>query len=232
MPKKGYKQTENHIKKRADLRLGKRHSLSTRREMSALKIGKYTGEKHPMFGKHHSVETREKMSKKTSGKNHPFYGKNLSESHCKNISLGRIGQFLGEKSPLFGKPKSENHRKNLSLANKGRISHYQSTETRAKISDANSGDKNGNWNDGASFDPYSPLFNESYKKLICENQICQICEEPGGKLVAHHWDYNKKSLNCVPVHINCNIKANGYRIWYQMAFNMKYGGQPFIMRVG
>jgi len=70
MPKKGYKQTEEHKQKI--------------RENNPVVRGDYCGEKHPMFGKHNpcSDETKRKISKSEKGKIVSEETKrNMSESH-------------------------------------------------------------------------------------------------------------------------------------------------------
>jgi hypothetical protein len=168
----------------------------------------------------------------------PAYGE-----HCK----ASANRARGDNNPMAGTPpwnkgrtgvytektltKMSTPRLDWRGENNCNFGKHHSKETRDILSDSKIGENNPAWLGGISFDPYSKSFNRLYKQLICKNQVCQICGEPGGKLVPHHWDYNKMSLNCVPVHLICNIKANSYREWYQMAFNVKYGGQPFIPRV-
>lgn len=103
MPKKGYKQTEEHRKK----------TILNHRDIS--------GDKNPMWGIHiprseeikrkiskshmgmfHSEETRKKMSENHidySGDKNPNFGKRASEEIKKKISIKLKGKFLGEKSP-------------------------------------------------------------------------------------------------------------------------------------
>ena len=58
---------------------GKHHSEETKNKMSEYRLGKYSGENHPLYGKHRSEETKEKLrianKGKWSGENNPMYGK-------------------------------------------------------------------------------------------------------------------------------------------------------------
>ena len=74
---------------------------------------------------------REKISASKSGEKHPFFGKHHTPQHCANISAA-----------LTGKPKSLEHRRKDAEANKGKI---PEDETRDKMSESRSGDKNHNY---------------------------------------------------------------------------------------
>jgi len=215
---------------------GKHHSEETRKNMSISHIGVNAGEKNPMYwvrlcgesngfyGKRHTLESKREMSTKAlervhkSGWSHPIETR---------IKIGK-----SNRGKLLGTMKSDETRRKVSIGNAGK---KRTEECCKNLSDRMTGlmvrEKHPNWKGGISREPYSPLFDKIYKKSICENQTCLVCGKHGGKLVAHHWDYDKMSFNCVPVHLGCNSKANFYREWYQMAFNVRYGGQPFIMRV-
>ena len=73
MPKKGYKQTPEHIAKRAAAHVGRTHSEESKAKISAAKKGHQTG----MTGKKHSPEARERMRQAHLGKNlgpeHPLW---------------------------------------------------------------------------------------------------------------------------------------------------------------
>jgi len=108
----------------------------------------------------------------------------------------------GKNHPLFGK--------------------HHTKETKSKIKKALLGlmvlDKNPNWNDGTSFEPYSIDWNESLKKSIRkrDNHICQLCNKKGNTV--HHIDYNKQNCsesNLITLCTGCNSKVNFNRdYWY------------------
>jgi hypothetical protein len=97
MPKKGYKQTDEHRLKLKATRQGERNGMfgkhfseETKLKMRLRKIGKplseehkhhiresQSGERHPMFGKKHTEESKRKMSLSSIGKpNYKIRGKN------------------------------------------------------------------------------------------------------------------------------------------------------------
>jgi len=79
-----------------------------------------------------TTEGRKKFSESgsyKSGKDHPFYGKEFSKEHRKQISKGHKGKTL-----------SPEHRKHIAEGNKGR---EMKPETREKISKTVSGEQNG-----------------------------------------------------------------------------------------
>jgi hypothetical protein len=125
------------------------------------------------------------------------------EERAQKISNARIGHKKGE----------EQHRK-LSIANVGKI---LPEEQKKKISETNKkilsdpemikrtvhfGADNGMWNNGSSFFPYPPDFNQTLKSEVLDyhDDHCAICnktsEENGRDLPIHHIDYNK--MNCQP----------------------------------
>lgn len=70
-----------------------------------------------------------------------------------------------------------------------------------------SGDNNGNWHGGKSFEPYTMEFNETFKRHIRERDghACVICHLLG-KCV-HHIDYDKENTtdqNCIVVCRRCH----------------------------
>jgi len=80
MPKKGYKQTEEHKRKRSLALMGR--------------IGGFKG-------KHHSEEYKKKMSEIHKGSKNPFFGRHHAEKTKKRWRLIRKGTFLGERNPMW-----------------------------------------------------------------------------------------------------------------------------------
>lgn len=113
MPKKGYKKTEDHIRKTSWPK-GKTHSDETKEKLSELFKGRVFSE-----------ETKRKMSESAKKKK-------LSEEHKRKIS--EAGK---RRAPI-----SEETRKKLLIAAKGRnVGRKASEETRRKMSEARKGKK-------------------------------------------------------------------------------------------
>jgi hypothetical protein len=84
------------------------------------------------------------------------------------------------------------------------------------------GSKNHQWNGGASYEPYCPIWSDKeYKediKLRDGNKCLNpTCNKKDNRLHIHHIDYNKK--NCCPSNLitlcgSCNVKANTNREWH------------------
>lgn len=149
------------------------------------------GKPHPNRGHPISEETKQKLSE-------AHKGKRLSEEHKRKISISLMGNKNGA----------------LSGANRGAV---RSEETREKMSKSKRGKKNPNWQNGISFEPYSPEFNEALKEKIRErdNRQCQECgiaeKELVHKLDVHHIDYDKKnneSKNLISLCRECHGKTN------------------------
>lgn len=89
----------------------------------------------PMLGRDHTDEAKQKIGEANSGENNYLFGKHLAEE-----TKEKIGKSLsGENHPNFGKHLSEEHKRKISQANIGKT---HSEEIRAKIGDAERGDKN------------------------------------------------------------------------------------------
>lgn len=81
-----------------------------------------------------------------------------------------------------------------------------------------SGERSGGWQGGKSFEPYTPEFNERFKREIRKRDkyTCAICGEPG-KCV-HHVDYDKANTvpeNCITLCRPCHTKTNTNREFWQ-----------------
>ena len=91
------------------------------------------------------------------------------------------------------------------------------------------GEKNSNWQNGKSFEPYGIEFNEKLKEQIRakNNYRCQECfrhqdelrtkNNKGYKLPVHHIDYNKQNNDpdnlislCLPCHLQTNFKREDW----------------------
>ena len=109
----------------SDALKGKKLSEEHKKKLSKAKKGKYTGEKHSMYGKHHSEESKKKMSEAHKGEKNHNYGKKMSEEQKKKISEAEKGKKLSEET-----------KKKLSEAHKG-CKH--SEDAKKKISEMRKG---------------------------------------------------------------------------------------------
>ena len=164
-----------------------------------------------------------------------------SLEHCKKISIAKKGKklppFTEEHKKKIGdsqrgikrKPLSKEQKKKLSIAGKGRI---VSDETRKKQSEASSGEKHWNWQDGLSNNPYPKEFNTKLKLKIRQrdNFTCCLCgktereelEELNRVLCVNHIDFNKdncKEENLNTLCLRCNVKINRNRDYWTNYFN-------------
>jgi len=139
-----------------------------------------------------------------------------SEIHKKQISKTLSGRKLSKKT------KNKMRKARLGIPS-GMLGKKQTKETIEKRKETfkkrkvNQGNKNGRWNGGTSFLPYSINWTETLKRAIRErnNYICQICSQYGYDV--HHIDYNK--LNCniknlITLCRSCHIKTNHNREYW------------------
>ena len=95
-------------------------------------------------------------------------------------------------------------------------------------------EKNGNWYNGLSNEPYAPEFNKQLKEMVRgrDNHTCQECKltekRLGHTLRCHHIDYDKKSVNtnnlialCKTCHSYCHPQANSCRVELTKYFQEK-----------
>lgn len=96
-----------------------------------------------------------------------------------------------------------------------------SEEHKRKIGEAQLGEKNHNWNNGSSFEPYPQKFNNKLREKIRQrdNYTCQLCgkkqkeelQEYKRRLAIHHMDYikeNCKENNLITLCGVCNSIVN------------------------
>ncbi len=232
------------IKKLSKSQKGKKLSKETRRKISLAKIGKHLSEDHKMKisesarnnptygmrGKSQSEETKKKLSEINKGKI-------LSAETRKKMSESRSGK----KHYLFGKHLSEERKNNHIKRMKGKkyhLGHFNTEESKRKMSARRQGIPLEEWTKFTSRDPYdqnwTPKFKRSVRKR--DNQICLKCgihrEKIPRALDVHHINYDKQmSLlqNCCALCGKCNSEVNKNRIqwtkFFQSLLAEKYGYQ-------
>ena len=104
---------------------------------------------------------------------------------------------------------------------------------RLKTSERFKGEKNVNWNNGSSFEPYGIEFNKEIKERVKErdNYRCQECfihqdelySKNGKKykLHIHHIDFNKNNnslMNLISLCRNCHMRTNFHRNDWKIYF--------------
>ena len=177
----------------------------------------HKGDRCYNYGEHLSVETKNKISESNTGKIRTLEMR-------KNYSKSKKGIKL-----------TKEHRRKLSKILTGKII---SEETKNKISEATTGEKNPNWRDGKSFEPYTINFSLKFKRAIRkrDNQICMLCgihrEKLTRALCVHHINYDKSlsiSQNCISLCLDCHLKTNYHREKWtkfcQEILSEKYGYQ-------
>jgi len=117
---------------------------------------------------------------------------------------------------------------------KNRATHtgkHFSSETKAKMSAAQTGENNHNWQGGISNFPYAFVFNEAFKRMIRnrDGNVCQLCgkikEQEGRNLCVHHIDYDKNNECVKPDEFttlctSCNFKVNTRRDFWTEYFQL------------
>lgn len=205
----GMKFTEEH-----KIKLSEAHKGQFVSEETKIKIGLKSK------GRSQTIEAKQKISLANKGKKR-------TEEQIKNISNAIKGKSRGNpteetkykiKIGNIGKKRSEETKQNISESKKG---FKHSEETKQKLSDINKLEKHPQWQDGISFEPYSPEFNKEKKQQILErdNYTCQNpnCKLININLVVHHIDYNKKNNlneNLITLCNICNVKANFNRMYF------------------
>jgi len=240
MPKKGYKQSPEHLEKNRLARTGHTASDATREKMRL----SHSGEKNHNFGKVFSEETRKKIGDSRRGDKNPLYGTHRPEYIKKAIGDAN----RGEKHYNYGKQLSEEVKEKIRIATSGeknhnygkafpnevclkiaksRIGQKTSLETRIKMRTAQKGEKAHAWKGGISYEPYCPKFTKEFKDRVRAffGYKCQICGhvwKVGEHLLAvHHVNYLKAACcsDIVPLfvplcHQPCHTKTNHNReIW-------------------
>ena len=184
-----------------------------------------------------SKETREKISETNKGKESPnktnihlicqvckkkFRISPYRKDIAKFCSLGCYWKFLiGNNGYWFNKKRSPEDIEKFRKSHLGKTTSKKQKEM-ARLNWL--GNKNPNWADGKSFEPYTIDWTETLKRSIRErdNYICQLCSQYGN--VVHHKNYDKKnccSENLITLCRKCNVKVNFNRKYWENYFNNK-----------
>lgn len=171
-------------------------------------------------------------------------GRSLSADHRNRISESNKGRISPNKGKAFG-PYSLERRAKLSESHKGQkpwnlgltketapglrivsekrkghpgyyLGKRFSAEHRANMS----GNRNGRWKGGLSFEPYMVEFNGILKDKIRlrDGYRCQLCGVAHSKLSVHHIDYNKQNnelANLIALCRSCHSKTNEQRDYWR-----------------
>lgn len=229
MTHKGYRQSEEHKKRRSQSLKG--------RKMSKESISKAIASRE---GFRHSEETKRRMKEQ---RNSPEYRAMLSEvaknrkkraesSWNKGLKHSeeskekmrqaqiRLDRIRGDKNPS----KDPEVRKKISLALIGK---KHSKETRAKMSRDRGGSGNNNWKGGISAEPYGIDWTETIRKAIRQRDKyqCQVCKkiQKRPRLDTHHIDYDKLNNdpnNLISLCKSCHAKTNFNRSVWKKKFRM------------
>ncbi len=177
-------------------------------------------------GKHNFCNNKcrgEWAFKNRRGENSPHFGKHHSEETKEKIREKRKLQ----EPPMLGKHHSNRTRERIGSKFIGR---RLSKETIEKIRAEAIGEKNSNWNNGSSFEPYTSEFNNKLKEQVRKRDTykCQLCGcleiESDRLLDVHHIDHNKENCsfkNLIALCRRCNGRVNSKskREYYEKFFN-------------
>ena len=162
-----------------------------------------------------SLKNRKFSKKRCKNISKGLTGRKIPSKICKKMSIAIRKRFQNpeehKKLSIAAKKRWENpkERKRIGKSIKKR---WQKPGERERMSKARieklkdpkelkkiSGENNGNWKGGISFEFYSCVFNNQLKESIRkrDNYICQLCNKKQNKrkLDIHHIDYNKKNCN-------------------------------------
>lgn len=148
----------------------------------------------------YSEQVKQKIREARKLQNPPNKGRQFTEVHKEKIRQGKKGQI----SPMKGKHHTEETKQLMKEKHLGKFSELAS-----------------NWQDGKSFEPYSPEFNKELKQTILErdNYTCQnlSCSGEFTRLDIHHIDYDKLNNNLenlTALCISCHMKTNFNRFYF------------------
>ncbi len=201
--KKGTKFTEEHKQKIREANKGKKISDKTKQRISIANKGKKR-----------SKETKEKIS-------------NSMKKLCKNPNYRKrmSNRQKGKNNSMYGMLHTKEAKEKQRKASLRQFKNGFPKKTALKISKSNKGknvgEKNGNWNNGSSFEPYSIDWTETLRTSIRKRDkyICQLCNKKQGDRIfaVHHIDYDKKNSNTnnlITLCQNCHAETNSNRKYW------------------
>ena len=238
MTKKGYKQTKEARENMSKAQLKRKerdgyiNSPKTREKLREIAIKDYKErpERREQRRKSALEQFKDGMPKLTKKK----------IGLANSISLkGNVNGFKKGQTPWNKNKKGLQIAWNKNIPNykiRGENNPAKRIKVREKIGIAVTGEKNGQWQGGISFEPYTKEFNNKFKRAIRkrDNQICMLCgihrEKLNKALGVHHVNYNKEMSilqNCLSLCNSCHTKTNSNRkYWisfFQSLLSEKYG---------
>jgi hypothetical protein len=202
----------------------------------------------------HRRKIGEALKGKVRGPLSEEHRKKLSESH-KGIFRNK-GKIVSEETKLKisqtlkGRQFTELHKQRLSAAQKGKLGHmfghHHLEATKEKARHCKLRERNPNWKNGVSFEPYCPKFNDEFKERVRAffGYQCQMCghvwQEGEKRLSVHHVNFDKQSC-CndviplfVPLCSSCHNKTQKNRIfweyWFTEMITRIYGGKCYFSK--
>jgi len=164
------------------------------------------------------------QSKNFNGKNNPNWKDGKVQIRCKECKKRKMVKRKDIKNKR-GKYCSKECK---DIDNSRVMKEYYKKYPEHKEKTKCTGNKNGRWLDGKSFEPYSAEFTDELRELIRkrDNYTCQECsksqndniKEFGCKLSVHHIDYDKKNCqenNLISLCNKCHSKTNCNRKYWE-----------------
>jgi len=208
----------------------KKGMTSAEIEVCKKRMGKeVSGRSNPNYGNKWDERQRRSQSKRMSGKSNFWYGKRRPE-HAEKLR--------GRKYPERGKKIGKSLKLYLEKYPEARIGSnnpfygkIHSKESGKKMGDSRRGERNPNWQGGASFEPYGEKFDEDLKNYVRDRDdfICQFCGAQKAcpaddrQHPIHHISYKKKDnekRNLLTLCCSCNVKANTNREKWKFCFTV------------
>ncbi len=173
------------------------------------------------LGKHRSKETKRKIGLIWKGKKFSKEHKEkMSQAQLRRIARGGPCNFVKGHKMRLGSKQTEETKEKLRQYFKNRPKPLRSYKHRRNIALAKMGEKNPQWINGKSLEPYPLGWNKTYKEQIRhrDNYKCRMCGKPEvenmKRLCVHHIDYDKSNLdfnNLISLCSSCHSATNANR---------------------
>lgn len=190
-----------------------------------------SGKRNGVYGKStwNSGLAAKDDSRILAGESNPFYGKTHSDEQKEKWSQERKGkpyeEFMDKETAL---QKRQKHSERMKQDNP-----TKQLKTQQKLKELHpdfSMEKNPNWKNGISFEPYGIEFNELLKsrirkrdEYICQFPTCDLIQN-NRKHSIHHIDYNKQNnseYNLITLCDKHHNRTNGNRSYWIQYFQQK-----------